>query len=65
MNENQIKGEWKIIKGRVKEKWGKLTDDDLDTIDGQADQLSGAIQKRYGRTQEEAEREIREWRRLA
>jgi uncharacterized protein YjbJ (UPF0337 family) len=65
MNENQIKGEWKIIKGRVKEKWGKLTDDDLDTIDGQADQLSGAIQKRYGRTQEEAEREIREWRRQA
>jgi uncharacterized protein YjbJ (UPF0337 family) len=65
MNENQIKGEWKITKGRVKEKWGKLTDDDLDTIDGQADQLSGAIQKRYGRTQEEAEREIREWRRQA
>lgn len=61
MNENQIKGKWKEIKGKAKAKWGELTDDDLDRIDGRADQLAGVIQQRYGRTQEEARREVREW----
>lgn len=65
MNEAQIKGNWNQIKGKVKEKWGQLTNDDLDQIDGKADQLVGAIQKRYGRSQEQAKEDVREWRRSA
>lgn len=58
MNRDTVIGNWKQLKGKAKEKWGKLTDDDLDVIDGRADQLSGKIQERYGRTKEEAEREV-------
>lgn len=61
MNTETIKGEWSVLKGKVKETWGKLTDDDIRAIDGEKDQLSGAIQKRYGKTKEEAEREIDDW----
>jgi uncharacterized protein YjbJ (UPF0337 family) len=46
MNSDQLKGKWKQMKGSVKERWGKLTDDDLDVIDGQEDQLIGTIQER-------------------
>lgn len=59
MNENKMKGQWEQMKGKVKEKWGKLTDDDLTVIDGRSDQLAGRIQERYGMAQEEAEREVR------
>lgn len=59
MNENKIKGQWEQMKGKVKEKWGELTDDDLTAIDGRSDQLAGRIQERYGMAQEEAEREVR------
>lgn len=62
MNWEQIEGKWKQIKGSVKERWGKLTDDDLDTIAGKQQQLSGKIQERYGVTKEQAEREIDSWR---
>lgn len=55
MNTQTIKGEWKQIKGQVKEAFGKLTDDDLMTAHGNADQLVGAIQKRYGYTRQQAE----------
>jgi uncharacterized protein YjbJ (UPF0337 family) len=48
MNSDQFKGKWKQMKGSVKERWGKLTDDDLDVISGQQDQLVGKIQERYG-----------------
>jgi len=58
MNWDTLKGDWKQFKGKVKEKWGKLTDDDLDVIDGKRDQLSGLLQKRYGYAKEAAEREI-------
>ena len=55
MNQQTIKGEWKQIKGQVKEAFGKLTDDDLLTAEGNADQLVGAIQKRYGYTRDQAQ----------
>jgi uncharacterized protein YjbJ (UPF0337 family) len=57
MNTDWMEGNWNIAKGKVKEKWGKLTDDDLDVIKGKRDQLIGAIQKRYGYAREQAERE--------
>lgn len=63
MNEYQIKGNWNEIKGKVREQWGDLTDDDIDRIEGQTEQLVGAIQKRYGKSLEEARDEVREWRR--
>lgn len=61
MNWDEIKGNWRQQKGRLKEKWGELTDDDLDRIEGKRDQLLGILQKNYGRTKEAAEREISEF----
>jgi uncharacterized protein YjbJ (UPF0337 family) len=61
MNSDQIEGKWKQLKGSVKQKWGKLTDDDLDVIAGKQDELAGKIQERYGITKEEAAKQIREW----
>ena len=61
MTWDEIKGSWRQQKGRLKEKWGELTDDDLDRIDGKREQLLGFLQNRYGRTKEVAEREIREF----
>ena len=63
MNWNQIKGDWKKLGGRIKEAWGKLTDDDLKVIAGHRDQLLGAIQKQYGIARDEAERQVREFER--
>ena len=48
MNEDILKGKWKEIKGEVKQKWGKLTDDDLAQVEGKEEQLLGLLQKRYG-----------------
>ena len=62
MNWDQIEGKWKQMKGSVRERWGKLTDDDLDTIAGKRDQLAGRLQERYGITKEQAEAEIDQWR---
>lgn len=61
MTWDEIKGNWRNYKGRMKEKWGELTDDDWDRIDGKKDQLLGTLQNRYGRTREVAEREVREF----
>ncbi|MEK7321688.1 MAG: CsbD family protein [Pseudomonadota bacterium] len=61
MNWDQAKGNWKEIKGKIKEQWGELTNDDLDIINGRRDQLLGSIQKNYGITIEEAERQIKEF----
>lgn len=61
MNWDQVKGNWKQFSGKVKEKWGKLTDDDLTTAAGQRDQLLGILQKRYGYAKEQAERELNEF----
>lgn len=57
MNWDQIAGTWKLIKGQARERWGKLTDDDIDVIAGKRDQLIGLLQKRYGWAREEAERQ--------
>lgn len=54
MNWDQVEGKWTQYKGKMKEKWGKLTDDDLDVIRGKRDQLVGKIQERYGTAKEEA-----------
>jgi uncharacterized protein YjbJ (UPF0337 family) len=59
MNHDQIEGNWKQVKGRVKEQWGKLTDDDLDVIAGKRDQLLGRIQERHGIAKSEAEEQVR------
>jgi uncharacterized protein YjbJ (UPF0337 family) len=59
MNWDRVEGNWKQFKGKVKEQWGKLTDDELDTIGGKRDQLAGKIQESYGVGKDEAERQIR------
>lgn len=61
MNWDQIVGNMKQLRGQLREKWGKLTDDDLDVIAGKRDQLAGRLQKTYGITKEEAERQIRDF----
>src|SRR5262245_42590780 len=61
MNWDQIKGDWKQFTGKVKEKWGKLTDDDLTAIAGKRDQLAGKLQERYGYAKEKAEKELDEF----
>jgi uncharacterized protein YjbJ (UPF0337 family) len=61
MNWDQAAGKWNQMKGAVKERWGKLTDDDLTVIAGNRDRLLGRIQERYGVTKEKAEEEINQW----
>lgn len=61
MNKDEFSGQWKTIKGKVKEQWGKLTDDDITKIEGKRDQLLGVIQKRYGYDKERAEQEVSTW----
>jgi len=58
MNQDRIGGNWKQVKGKVKEQWGKLTDDDLDVIAGKRDQLLGRIQERHGIAKDEAEVQV-------
>jgi uncharacterized protein YjbJ (UPF0337 family) len=60
MNKLEIKGDWNIAKGKVKQKWAKLTDDDLQFVSGKEDELIGRIQKRTGEARENVERAIRE-----
>lgn len=61
MNKDTIEGNWKQFKGKVKEQWGKLTDDDLDVVAGKRDQLLGRIQERHGISRDEAERQVSDW----
>jgi uncharacterized protein YjbJ (UPF0337 family) len=60
MNKLEIKGDWNIAKGKMKQKWAKLTDDDLQFVDGKEDELIGRIQKRTGEVRENVERALRE-----
>ena len=61
MNWDKIEGGWKQFKGKAREQWGRLTDDDVDVVMGRRDHLIGKIQERYGITRDEADREINEW----
>jgi len=60
MNKLEIKGNWNVIKGKLKQKWARLTDDDLQYVEGREEELFGRIQKRTGETREAVERAIRE-----
>jgi uncharacterized protein YjbJ (UPF0337 family) len=62
MNKDIAQGKWRQMKGEVKRKWGMLTDDEIDQIEGDSEKLAGLVQERYGRSREEAEREVKEWR---
>ena len=61
MNQDRIQGNWKQLAGKVREKWGQLTDDDLEQIAGKRDQLIGRIQESYGITKDNAEAQVREF----
>jgi uncharacterized protein YjbJ (UPF0337 family) len=63
MDSDRFKGNWKQLRGAVQEQWGKLTNDDLDVVEGQRDQLVGRIQERYGIEKDEARRQVDEWER--
>ena len=65
MNEDTLKGQWTQLKGKVREQWGKLTNDDVDQVRGEAEQLAGRIQERYGIGKDEAERQVSDWERTA
>ncbi|MEM6742226.1 MAG: CsbD family protein [Pseudomonadota bacterium] len=61
MNWDIVKGKWAQMKGSAREKWGELTDDDLDQIEGEREQLVGKIQERYGIAKDEAEKQVDAW----
>ncbi|MEZ4864863.1 MAG: CsbD family protein [Caldilineaceae bacterium] len=61
MNKDTLKGQWKQFTGSIKERWGKLTDDDLTESQGNYEQLVGKLQERYGYQRERAEREVNDW----
>jgi uncharacterized protein YjbJ (UPF0337 family) len=62
MTNDRVAGAWHQIKGKAKERWGKLTDDDLTQLQGRAEQLAAKLQQRYGLAREEAERQAQEFR---
>ena len=61
MNKDVLKGKWKQASGEAKRQWGKLTDDDVARIDGDADKLAGALQERYGYERDEARSKVDQW----
>ncbi|MBL8438389.1 MAG: CsbD family protein [Zoogloeaceae bacterium] len=61
MNKDIFEGNWKQLKGRVKVQWGRLTDDDMDVIEGRRDILAGKIQERYGLSKDDARRQLDDW----
>ena len=61
MNNDRMQGSWEQVKGNVQKMWGKLTNDDLDVIEGDRKLLAGKIQERYGIAQDEADKQIDEW----
>jgi uncharacterized protein YjbJ (UPF0337 family) len=63
MNSDRIEGNWKQLKGKMREKWGKLTNNDWEEVAGKKDQLLGKLQERYGYTREQAERDYIDWER--
>jgi uncharacterized protein YjbJ (UPF0337 family) len=61
MNWDRVEGNWKQFKGKARQQWGKLTDDDLDLIEGKRTELAGKLQARYGYAKDEAEKNIDTW----
>jgi uncharacterized protein YjbJ (UPF0337 family) len=61
MDWDRIEGNWEQVKGKIKEQWGRLTDDDLTTISGKRDQLEGKIQERYGVEKDKVRRDVDNW----
>jgi len=61
MNRDRIEGNWKQFKGNAKQRWGKLTDDQLDVIAGKRDNLAGKIQEAYGISKDQAEKQLADW----
>jgi uncharacterized protein YjbJ (UPF0337 family) len=61
MNNDTIGGQWKQISGKIKQQWGKLTDDDMKVVEGNAEMLAGRVQERYGVARDEAEKQVREF----
>jgi len=61
MNSDQIEGNWKQLRGRAKQQWGNLTDDDLEQIAGKREVLIGKLQQRYGIVREQAQKKVEEW----
>jgi uncharacterized protein YjbJ (UPF0337 family) len=61
MNWDRVEGSWKQFTGKVKEKWGSLTDDDIATINRKREQLEGKLQERYGYTKDQVKREVDDW----
>ena len=61
MNKDRIEGQWKQVQGKIKQPWGKLTNDDLDVADGNTTYLVGKLQERYGIARDDAERQVREF----
>ena len=61
MNWDRVEGNWKQFKGKIREEWGDLTDDDLDVVAGKRQQLVGKIQERYGVARDEAEKQVKEF----
>jgi uncharacterized protein YjbJ (UPF0337 family) len=61
MDWNRIEGNWKQFRGNAQQQWGKLTDDDMDKIEGRRTELAGRLQERYGIAREEADRQIDDW----
>jgi len=63
MNWDRIQGNWKHLRGKLREQWGDLTDDDLDVVAGRRDQLAGKLQERYGLLKDDAEAQLAAWQR--
>ena len=61
MNKDTVQGDWKIMKGKIKQAWGKLTDDQIDMAEGNLDKLEGEIQRSYGISKDEAHKKYSEW----
>jgi uncharacterized protein YjbJ (UPF0337 family) len=61
MDSNIFKGKWKQLKGEAQKQWGKLTDDDLDVVDGEREKLVGKLQEKYGYSKDKAETEYNNW----
>jgi uncharacterized protein YjbJ (UPF0337 family) len=61
MNQDTLKGQWMQLKGKVRQQWGKLTDDEVNQMQGNAEMLIGKIQERYGYERAQAEREVERW----